>query len=79
MNEKKRAPGWRKALKNMTDNVVVRYYIVRCKIHDCPAWDQVEAHGIPKRDAVPQFMENEGWTYDKDGNWTCWDCTKEGE
>jgi len=67
MSEKKRAPGWRKALKNMTDGLVVRYYLVRCSFRDCHMTEEVEAYGIPKRDALPLFMKNEGWTYDKDG------------
>jgi len=36
----------------------------------------VEAFGIPKQKALPLL---EGWTYDKDGDWLCPECSEGGE
>ena len=79
MSAKRKPPGRRKALTNMWRGGGGCYYLVRCSCHECPTTAEVEAFGIPKRRALPLLMDNEGWTYDKDGNWLCPVCGEGGE
>jgi len=76
LDAKRRPSGRRKALTNIWRGGGGCYYLVRCSGPECPTTKEVEAFGIPKRRALPLL---EGWTYDKDGDWLCPECTREQE
>ena len=77
---------YHKALKNVEEYDPTIYFGVWCSSTDCldrnhPGYPAEYFDGglaMKKLDFV-KGLKAEGWTYDKDGNWLCPKCLKEGE
>ena len=77
MNAKRKPPGWRKALDNVS--VGVDAY-VECSLCPQDSHQRLGDRLWVARDlmvaldlSVGEGLDN-GWTYDRDGNWTCHTC-----
>tara|TARA_R100000008_G_scaffold33659_1_gene19034 strand:+ start:881 stop:1123 length:243 start_codon:yes stop_codon:yes gene_type:complete len=76
---------WHKALKNVEEYAPMIYLSVVCsQLKACLALQCEPAEygegdlDLRKLDFVKR-AKADGWTYDKNGNWLCPDCSKEGE
>ena len=80
MSAKRKPPGWRKALANVSVGVDAYVECSLCTQAPDRLGDRLWiAHNLML--AVDLCVEDgldDGWTYDRDGNWTCPTCNKKG-
>ena len=85
MSAKRKPPGWRKALANVSVGVDAWADCSVCGHSEslgdqyCRAADLVFAFGLCMNEGLdPDRWTHKPWTYDREGNWTCPTCNKKG-
>jgi len=78
----RKARGWKKAMRNVTTHLVAE---ARCR--DCHDTGAIYADfNVPMYTVVVSGLDEShggwaagvGWTYDREGNWTCQECNQKG-
>jgi rubredoxin len=79
MSAKRKPPGWRKALAEVSTTVEVR---ATCTADPCVSGERYgdDSHDMGvdfncSKEDVVEWALGDGWTYDKNGNWKCPDCS----